>query len=289
VDSQGYISRPSDTGNRAPDVAATELGGGTFDNRRLASTALSDVGRRIGSAKQAINEWVRRTSGGAVLLGGSYVRDYRLNGGQTISRVAAAARGDIVQIWQRNAENKYVRGMHSAVVVRVLSSSTLLVVDADWRADGRVRLHSWNPSATARAYRLVYSIWRLGSVRYVPPMPAISGTGTPTSPSAPSPAAGAAPTTPAVTTYAHRVQGTCAEGSCGLRILTTPGGPDAGVIGTVFDGQSVDVVCQVMGESVQGQRATSAVWDRLSNGGYVSDYFVDTANVGAFSPPIPAC
>lgn len=292
ADSQGYISRPSDSGNRAPDVAASELGGGTFDNRRLALTALSDVGRRIGSAKYAINEWVRRTSGGAVLLGGSYVRDYLLNGGQAIRRVTLAARGDIVQLWQRNAWNKYARGMHSAVVLRVLSESTLEVVDADWRADGRVRVHRWNPSATARTYGLAYSIWRLGSVRFVPPVPATSGTGTPPPPpssSAPAPAPAPPAPTPAVTTYAHRVQGTCAEGSCGLRILTAPGGSSAGVIGTVFDGQSVDIVCQVMGESVQGQHATSAVWDRLSNGGYVSDYFLDTANVGAFSPPIPEC
>jgi hypothetical protein len=167
----------------------------------------------------------------------------------------------------------------------VLGPSLLEVVDADWRADSRVRLHRWIPGATARTYGLAYTIWRLGSVRYVPPTP--TGTGTGSVP--PVPTAPPAPPVSNVPTYPHHVQGTCAEGSCGLRILTAPGGAAAGVVGTAFDGQSVDVVCQVMGEPVQGQHATSAVWDKLVNGGYVSDYYLDTANVGTFSPPIPAC
>jgi len=81
------------------------LGGGTFDNPGLAATALSDLGKRIGPSKYAINEWVRRTSRGAVLLGGSYVRDYLVNGGQTISSVSLAKRGDIVQLWRRDSWN----------------------------------------------------------------------------------------------------------------------------------------------------------------------------------------
>lgn len=44
-----------------------------------------------------------------------------------------------------------------------------------------------------------------------------------------------------------------------------------------------------MGEAVTGRHATSAVWDRLGDGTYVSDYYTDTPAVGTWSAPIPRC
>jgi hypothetical protein len=50
-------------------------------------------------------------------------------------------------------------------------------------------------------------------------------------------------------------------------------------------GTAVQVACQTRGSSVLG----STVWDRLANGNYVTDYYVDTPAFNAFSPGIPVC
>jgi cell wall-associated NlpC family hydrolase len=95
--------------------------------------------------------------------------------------------------------------------------------------------------------------------------------------------------TPAPAVYPHHVVGTCSEGACGLKKRAGPGYTNYAQVGVVYDGQQIDIVCQTMGQAVQGLHATSAVWDKLSDGSYVSDYYTDTPNVGVFSPPIPQC
>jgi hypothetical protein len=56
-------------------------------------------------------------------------------------------------------------------------------------------------------------------------------------------------------------------------------------VGVLPIGNEVDLRCQEAGSVVKG----SAVWDQLTNGEWVSDYFVDTPNIGDFSYPIPIC
>jgi hypothetical protein len=278
-DSQGYVARPNDRGNLPPSTPPSALGGGTFDNRLLARIGLSRVGHIGRRSKYAVNRWVRSASRGAVLLGGSYYADYVANGAQLISSAKAARPGDIVQLWRPDRPSTYFTGMHTAVVIaRPRSSTVIRVVDSDWRADNRVLAHTWNPYRTAAAHGLSVAIWRLGSIAYIPPTP------TPSPAPMPTPIPTPAPTP----TYSHRVQGTCAEGACGLRVQSGPGSSFS-VLNTVFDGQEVQVACQTMGEPVVGMRSTSSVWDRLASGGYVSDYYLDTANAGEFSPPIPVC
>jgi hypothetical protein len=51
------------------------------------------------------------------------------------------------------------------------------------------------------------------------------------------------------------------------------------------DANAVYVVCQQAGQGIGG----SAVWDRLTNGGWVPDYYVSTPNIGVFTYPIPTC
>jgi surface antigen len=97
------------------------------------------------------------------------------------------------------------------------------------------------------------------------------------------------PGDPAPRVFVHHVVGTCAEGACGLRRRSGPGYSAYAVLGTVYDGQEIAIVCQAMGEAVAGRNATSAVWDRLSDGSYVSDYYTDTPAVGTWSAPIPHC
>jgi surface antigen len=91
-------------------------------------------------------------------------------------------------------------------------------------------------------------------------------------------------------TFPHHVYHTCANGACGLRIHSSPS-LSAPVVGIKNDGEEVFVVCQTTGDRVYGSDGSSSeVWDKLSEGGYASDFYIDTPGTnGAFSPPIPRC
>lgn len=116
------------------------------------------------------------------------------------------------------------------------------------------------------------------------------GTATPTVPPATSQQPPPPPLVPPY--YAYQAMGTCADGACGLYIRSGPGYSNYAVIGSVRDGDELDVVCQAAGELVGPSPKTgksSAIWDRLTNGGWVSDLYATTPNVGTWSPPIPQC
>ena len=57
------------------------------------------------------------------------------------------------------------------------------------------------------------------------------------------------------------------------------------VVGSLPFHSSINIACQTTGSDVNG----SNIWDQLSSGQYVSDYFVNTPNVNTWSPPIPQC
>ena len=86
----------------------------------------------------------------------------------------------------------------------------------------------------------------------------------------------------------HEVIGTCRDGACGLNMRTAPQ-LDAAVAGVALEGQTLKVVCQTTGAEVGNGRASSKIWNRLSDGTYVSDFYLDTERVGEFSPSIPRC
>ena len=91
------------------------------------------------------------------------------------------------------------------------------------------------------------------------------------------------------TYFPYYVTGTCGEGECGLKEYSGPGQGYA-LRGEKSDGDEVDLVCQAAGETfVSPFGGTSNVWDRLTDAGWVSDYYVDTPEAGGFSPPIPHC
>jgi surface antigen len=91
-------------------------------------------------------------------------------------------------------------------------------------------------------------------------------------------------------TFPHHVYHTCANGACGLRIHSSAS-LSAPVIRVRNDGEEVFIVCQTAGDRVYGSDGSSSeVWDKLSEGGYASDFYIDTSGTnGAFSPPIPRC
>ncbi|GIF03159.1 sporangiospore maturation cell wall hydrolase GsmA [Actinoplanes siamensis] len=57
----------------------------------------------------------------------------------------------------------------------------------------------------------------------------------------------------------------------------------AAVKGTLRDGQKITVSCSVTGQNVRGKVRTTAVWDKLSNGYYVSDSYIVSGR------KIPSC
>jgi hypothetical protein len=69
-----------------------------------------------------------------------------------------------------------------------------------------------------------------------------------------------------------------------LNVYATPSSSGQ-VVGSLGNGATVNIGCQTRGSSVNG----SSIWDRLSGGGYIPDYYVDTQNIGTFSPGIPQC
>ena len=72
-----------------------------------------------------------------------------------------------------------------------------------------------------------------------------------------------------------------------LAAINVRSGPGVfyGIVGSLANGAPVSIVCQTRGDSVQG----STIWDQLSSGGYLSDYYVNTPVVGGFSPGLSQC
>jgi hypothetical protein len=84
------------------------------------------------------------------------------------------------------------------------------------------------------------------------------------------------------------VYGTCLSNGCGLIQRDGPGPAHRETGPKLNDGELVLVVCQTGGPAPRGKR--SRVWDRLANGRYVSDAFVNTPNrSGGYSEGLSRC
>jgi Rv2525c-like, glycoside hydrolase-like domain len=57
------------------------------------------------------------------------------------------------------------------------------------------------------------------------------------------------------------------------------------IVQTYAPGTTVTVVCQTPGTKV----GTTSVWNKLTDGNYVSDYYVSTPSNTTYSPPLPRC
>lgn len=86
--------------------------------------------------------------------------------------------------------------------------------------------------------------------------------------------------------HRYQVFGTCVAGACGLNERSRPT-IHSRRVGRVQDGDIVEIECQVRGEKViTPEGASSRLWDKLTDGRYVSDVSVDTPSIGS---SIPAC
>jgi hypothetical protein len=70
--------------------------------------------------------------------------------------------------------------------------------------------------------------------------------------------------------------------------LTERSGPGLGYsnVGSLLEGQQIQISCQQQSGSAVGG---SDIWDQLTNGNWVSDFYTTTPVYAAFSPGIPQC
>jgi uncharacterized protein YraI len=57
------------------------------------------------------------------------------------------------------------------------------------------------------------------------------------------------------------------------------------IVGSLPGNTTIEIVCQTVGSNVNG----STIWDQLTGGAYVSDWYTTTPVVGDYSPGIPQC
>jgi surface antigen/uncharacterized protein YraI len=75
------------------------------------------------------------------------------------------------------------------------------------------------------------------------------------------------------------------SGSGGLIEYTAPDATSSQT-GTLRNADVVTISCQTQTSSVVNG---TSIWDKLANGSWISDYWVDTPNAGSFTPSIPRC
>jgi hypothetical protein len=87
---------------------------------------------------------------------------------------------------------------------------------------------------------------------------------------------------------AHMAVGGYQVYGTGGQNLNERSGPGTGYsrVGQLANGTPIDIQCQVRSDSSIGG---STIWDFLSDGRWVTDYYVSTPNYNNFSPPIPQC
>jgi uncharacterized protein YraI len=79
----------------------------------------------------------------------------------------------------------------------------------------------------------------------------------------------------------YNVTGT---GGVGLRARSAPN-TSSSIIRVIPEGGAIDIVCQTQGENVRG----STIWDKLSDGSYISDFYTTTPVYAGYSPGLPVC
>lgn len=115
------------------------------------------------------------------------------------------------------------------------------------------------------------------------------------SPGAPPPATTPPPASNPPVVNGYHVTGTnrdCNNCNLGLKVRSGPGYTNYGQVGTLYDGNSISIICQTTGQTVSNGYASSPVWDKIVWGGgsaWVSDFYTDTPGVGAFLPNAARC
>jgi hypothetical protein len=214
-----------------------------------------------------------------------------------------------IAVWLANTGHAYGYG-HVAYVAAV-SGASVTVEDFNWGLPHETYHRHTVPASWISGYIYGGPASSPGAPSSPPPPSKPSpvspspGSPSPGSPTPGSPSPGSpTPTTPPVLPtpkpietpppaapvyYVYNVTGTCRDGACGLAMRSGPGYSDYAQVGGLAEGAEADVVCQELGETVSNGYASSAIWDRLTNGYWVSDFYLTTPNIGTWSPPLPRC
>ena len=130
---------------------------------RANSYANGQWGGQCKAYVQTVFNAVAASVGSPMRIGSGYYTCYQSAGGVPVSS-AAAARGDIIQVYEASAPNSYYPGMHSAIVVNNLGNGVYDVIDSNWGYDEKVQRHRWDVRATLAKYPArELAIWRLGT------------------------------------------------------------------------------------------------------------------------------
>jgi surface antigen len=201
-----------------------------------------------------------------------------------------------IAVWLPNTGGSFGAG-HVAYVAAV-SGDSVTVEDFNWGRPAR-SYHRHTVSASAISGYIYGGPTRTSPAPapVQPPAPTTTTPGTSGTPPGPTPSSGTATTPVAVPQpvaggpvyFVHHVTGTCRDGACGLTIRSGPGYTGYAALGALPEGAEADVVCQAIGQTVSNGYAASSIWDRLTDGRWVSDFYLDTPSIGTWSPPIPQC
>ncbi|TKA08884.1 CHAP domain-containing protein [Actinacidiphila oryziradicis] len=87
---------------------------------------------------------------------------------------------------------------------------------------------------------------------------------------------------PVASATTYQITGTS---GAGVNARSAPS-TSASIVGHYAEGAAIDITCQTNGSVVNG---ATWVWDKLSNGSYVSDYYTTTPTLDNFSINLPNC
>jgi hypothetical protein len=95
---------------------------------------------------------------------------------------------------------------------------------------------------------------------------------------------------PGILVKTYPVYLTCADGVCSVNECKTPRPCGRGAVGRLKEGEMAEIICQTRGGRVPARGpGGSKIWDKLADGNYVTDYYVETPGSGRFTPGIPRC
>ena len=202
---------------------------------------------------------------------------------------AGAPKVGSVAWWSGNSSYVDSRYGHVAYVIGVGNNTVTFQEMNGYLGPGRVDTQTMSLSSRYAPQGYIYG----GPMAQPsPPGPAPGPTPQPTPAPSPTPVPAPVPSpgpAPSPEVFVHHVTGTCRDGACGLTLRAGPGYSGYAALGSFPEGSEADVTCQAMGQTVSNGYYASGVWDKLASGAWVSDFYLDTPNIGIFSPPIPQC
>jgi hypothetical protein len=94
---------------------------------------------------------------------------------------------------------------------------------------------------------------------------------------------------PGVAAKSFHVKWTCTDGVCSVNECTSPEPCGKQAVGRLEEGAVAEITCQTRGGWVGARREGSTIWDKLVDGNYVTDFYIDTPERDRFTLAVPRC